>query len=325
MFASDVAAYSHVIPTHDQAEAEQRAYDQLHPNLDFDEEEMPIDARPPASALGSTARLVDGCLPISTMPVPFRALFKYGAFNRMQSAVFHLAYYADRNLVCAAPTGSGKTVIFEIAMLRFFQDLLLPADDKGRQQLERQQERAAAEREAYEERELEAEAGMIDPMWLDEEKQPAPPSLMVSHGVAPLPKLKWNESRKKALYIAPTKALCTERYHDWGAKFGGALGLAVEMMTGDRDANPYDLARASIVITTPEKWDSLGRRAMPHDRKIMQSIGLVMVDEMSVHTRRGRRPAEGWCTRRLRFTNECTRTFSFSVSHSPLLCLSAIS
>lgn len=44
--------------------------------------------------------------PIDVLPVPFRKLFPYNSFNRVQTRCFHPAYYGDENMVVAAPTGT---------------------------------------------------------------------------------------------------------------------------------------------------------------------------------------------------------------------------
>ncbi|KAL0085169.1 P-loop containing nucleoside triphosphate hydrolase protein [Phycomyces blakesleeanus] len=56
--------------------------------------------------------------PTSEIPNPYRSLFPFGLFNAVQSASLEIAYHRDDNLVVSAPTGSGKTVIMELAMLR---------------------------------------------------------------------------------------------------------------------------------------------------------------------------------------------------------------
>ena len=89
-----------------------------------------------------------------------------------------------------------------------------------------------------------------------------------------------NRHWRKALYMAPIKALCEERARDWSNKFAVELGLTVVQLTGDREANFYQLSRAQIIITTPEKWDALIRRGRFEDRRMMSSIGLLMVDEV---------------------------------------------
>lgn len=45
----------------------------------------------------------------------------YGAyryFNSLQSECFPTCYHSDVNMVISAPTGSGKTVLFELCILR---------------------------------------------------------------------------------------------------------------------------------------------------------------------------------------------------------------
>eukprot|EP00474_Spongospora_subterranea_P002288 CRZ02746.1 hypothetical protein [Spongospora subterranea] len=50
-----------------------------------------------------------------------RSVFSgYKTFNRVQSIVFEDLYHSDKSIVVAAPTASGKTVLFELAILRLF-------------------------------------------------------------------------------------------------------------------------------------------------------------------------------------------------------------
>lgn len=41
-------------------------------------------------------------------------------FNSLQSDCFYTCFYSDVNMVISAPTGSGKTVLFELCILRLF-------------------------------------------------------------------------------------------------------------------------------------------------------------------------------------------------------------
>ena len=51
--------------------------------------------------------------------------------------------------------------------------------------------------------------------------------------------------------VAPIKALCSERFEDWRAKFG-TLGLRCCELTGDTQLDDYfELQNAQIVMTTP--------------------------------------------------------------------------
>ena len=68
----------------------------------------------------------------------FQAVYtgKIGHFNKIQNQVFHALYATDDNVVIGAPTGSGKTICGELALLRLWTKpvaqravCLLPYDD----------------------------------------------------------------------------------------------------------------------------------------------------------------------------------------------------
>ena len=59
-------------------------------------------------------------VPVSSLPPSSRALFPFASFNRMQSECFDEAYGSDRSMVVSAPTGSGKTVLLELALARLW-------------------------------------------------------------------------------------------------------------------------------------------------------------------------------------------------------------
>ena len=67
-------------------------------------------------------------LPLRPIPVSvfnddaFESLYKekFSFFNPIQTQVFHTLYHTDSNVLVGAPTGSGKTIISELAMLRVF-------------------------------------------------------------------------------------------------------------------------------------------------------------------------------------------------------------
>ncbi|KAI9285571.1 P-loop containing nucleoside triphosphate hydrolase protein [Umbelopsis sp. AD052] len=147
--------------------------------------------------------------PVMSLPPNFRLLFPYTHFNRFQSECIDEVYRADENLVVSAPTGSGKTVLLELAILRTLHQ----------------------------------------------------------------------EGCHKAIYIAPTKALSSQRANDWIRKFSH-LNLTCQELTGDTEYVSFEyIKKCDIIVTTPEKWDSMTRRWTEH-RKLMSQMTLCLIDEV---------------------------------------------
>jgi len=155
--------------------------------------------------------------PVSELPARFRQLFPYISFNHVQSLVYDTIMNSNRPVVVSAPTGSGKTGVFELAIIK---------------------------------------------MIMDSETRP------MDLGLA------------KIIYLAPTKALCTERRLDWEKKFKD-FNIQVIELTSDITAaiNFKNLNKSSILVATPEKWDSITRSWNGH-RAFVQSIRLLLVDEV---------------------------------------------
>ncbi|KAI4288399.1 MAG: hypothetical protein L6R35_002340 [Caloplaca aegaea] len=85
----------------------------------------------------------------------------------------------------------------------------------------------------------------------------------------------------KIVYMAPTKSLCAERQNDWQAKFA-TLDLQCAELTGDTDQGHLrNVQNASIIITTPEKWDSTTRKWKDH-AKLMELVKLFLIDEVHI-------------------------------------------
>ncbi|KFO69596.1 putative ATP-dependent DNA helicase HFM1, partial [Cuculus canorus] len=145
----------------------------------------------------------------------FRSIFKeFPYFNYAQSKALDDLLYTDRNFVICAPTGSGKTVMFELAITRLLMEVPLP--------------------------------------WLN----------------------------IKVVYMAPIKALCNQRFDDWKEKFG-PIGLSCKELTGDTVVDDlFEIHHAHIIITTPEKWDSMTRRW--RDNSVVQLVRLFLIDEVHV-------------------------------------------
>ncbi|KAG6907418.1 hypothetical protein DXG01_008990 [Tephrocybe rancida] len=156
--------------------------------------------------------------PVSSLPDMYRGIFKFGVFNAVQSScfsdvrrylppavaikpelLFRKIVNSDVNMVASAPTGSGKTVLFELAIIRM---LSLPSN---------------------------------------------------------------KDRSSKCVYMAPTKK---------GSELTGDTVHFGKGVWGDAK-------KASIIITTGEKWDSLTRNWGDHSQ-ILSQIQLLLIDEVHI-------------------------------------------
>lgn len=75
------------------------------------------------------------------------------------------------------------------------------------------------------------------------------------------------------------KSLCKERWIDWHEKFS-KFDLKCVAVTGDSDNMDFQcLNFHDIIISTPEKWDSLSRKWKDQE-KILRMVKLFMIDEI---------------------------------------------
>jgi activating signal cointegrator complex subunit 3 len=67
-------------------------------------------------------------LPLQPLPVSalanekFQSIYPFTHFNPIQTQTFHTLYHTDSNVLVGAPTGSGKTIVSEVAMMKLFRD-----------------------------------------------------------------------------------------------------------------------------------------------------------------------------------------------------------
>ncbi|CAI5641679.1 unnamed protein product [Oreochromis niloticus] len=153
--------------------------------------------------------------PVSEIPFKFRSVFsEFPFFNYVQSKALDDVLYTNKNFVACAPTGSGKTVLFELAIIRLLMETPEP--------------------------------------WRD----------------------------VKAVYMAPIKALCSQCFESWKKKFG-PLGLTCKELTGDTEIDDFfEIQDSHIILTTPEKWDSMTRKWK--DNCLLQLVRLFLIDEVHV-------------------------------------------
>ncbi|CAM9601882.1 unnamed protein product, partial [Hapterophycus canaliculatus] len=62
-------------------------------------------------------------LPTTALQNPkFESLYRYQHFNPIQTQLFHVLYHSDESVLLGAPTGSGKTAVAEIAIMRMLNE-----------------------------------------------------------------------------------------------------------------------------------------------------------------------------------------------------------
>ncbi|KAI9813084.1 MAG: DEIH-box ATPase [Pycnora praestabilis] len=163
-----------------------------------------------------------------TMDLPDWARQGFGSskeLNRIQTRCFPTAFDDDGNMLICAPTGSGKT---NVAMLTILREI-----GKNRNE----------------------ETGEI------------------------------NLDNFKIVYIAPLKALVQEQVGNFGKRLE-SYGIRVSELTGDRQLTKQQIADTQIIITTPEKWDVITRKAT--DMSYTNLVRLIIIDEIHLlHDDRG--------------------------------------
>ena len=145
--------------------------------------------------------------------------------NRIQTKCFPTAFEDDDNMLICAPTGSGKTNVAMLAILR----------------------------EIGKHRKPETGEIMLDEF--------------------------------KIVYIAPLKALVQEQVGNFGKRLE-PYGVKVSELTGDRQLTKQQIADTQIIVTTPEKWDVITRKAT--DMSYTNLVRLIVIDEIHLlHDDRG--------------------------------------
>jgi activating signal cointegrator complex subunit 3 len=82
----------------------------------------------------------------------------------------------------------------------------------------------------------------------------------------------------KVVYIAPMKALVRERIQDWKVRLQEKIGKSVVELTGDVTPDMRSIIKASVIVTTPEKWDAVSRSWQT--RSFVQAVRLIVIDEI---------------------------------------------
>ncbi|KAK9476419.1 Sec63 Brl domain-containing protein [Lipomyces japonicus] len=89
----------------------------------------------------------------------------------------------------------------------------------------------------------------------------------------------------KIVYIAPLKALVQEQVREFGNKLK-QFGLKVSELTGDSQLTKEQISQTQMIVTTPEKWDIVTRKAT--DISYTNLVRLIIIDEIHLlHDERG--------------------------------------
>lgn len=89
----------------------------------------------------------------------------------------------------------------------------------------------------------------------------------------------------KIVYIAPMKALVQEMVGNFSNRLK-PYGINVAELTGDRQLTKQQIAETQVIVTTPEKWDVITRKAT--DRSYTNLVRLIIIDEIHLlHDERG--------------------------------------
>ncbi|KAL3438665.1 Sec63 Brl domain-containing protein [Aspergillus tetrazonus] len=145
--------------------------------------------------------------------------------NRIQTKCYPSAFQDDGNMLVCAPTGSGKTNVAMLSILR----------------------------EVGKNRNSQTGEIMLDDF--------------------------------KIVYISPLKALVQEQVENFGRRLA-PYGIKVAELTGDRQLTKQQIAETQVIVTTPEKFDVITRKAS--ETSYTKLVRLIIIDEIHLlHDERG--------------------------------------
>ena len=94
----------------------------------------------------------------------------------------------------------------------------------------------------------------------------------------------------KIVYVAPMKALAQEVVEKFQERLK-PLGTIVKELTGDVQLSKQEIEKSHVIVTTPEKWDVITRKASGSssgDGSLVSSVKLLIIDEVHLlHEDRG--------------------------------------
>lgn len=90
----------------------------------------------------------------------------------------------------------------------------------------------------------------------------------------------------KAVYVAPLKALVSEQMREFQRRLTAQFGVVVNELTGDLSLSQKEITETQILVTTPEKWDVVTRKAT--GESFTSLVKVLIIDEIHLlHDERG--------------------------------------
>jgi helicase len=114
----------------------------------------------------------------------------------------------------------------------------------------------------------------------------------------------------RALYIAPLKALASEKFNDFKKKYN-SLGIEVGLAIGDIDSPSKYLNKYKILVATAEKVDSLLRSKA---KWLINTLSVVVLDEIHFINDGSRGPTMEILTARIRQLNSKVQILGLSAT-----------
>jgi helicase len=120
---------------------------------------------------------------------------------------------------------------------------------------------------------------------------------------------------RKVVYLAPLRALASEKYQEFSELF--EFGIRTAISTGDYDSSGETLGRADIIVLTNERFDSI----MRHKVSWLSSVGLFIADEVHLAGNDSRGPTLEMILTRVRYLGLDAQLLSLSatISNASLL------
>ncbi len=262
------------------------------------------DRHPPHTDLLDLAPLPKAAL----QRADFEAVYNFAYFNPIQTQAFHVLYHTDANVLVGAPTGSGKTLLAELAVLRLVNTL----PKKGKTVYIAPLKALARERLQEWRRKLGDGLGLVV-LELSGDVTPDVAALRRADIIVATPE-KWDgitRNWRKRDYVADVRLLIMDEIHLLGEDRGPVLEVIVSRMRyiAAQKQRPVRMLGLSTALANPKDladWLGVGREGLFNFRPSVRPI------PMDVHV--AGFPGRHYCPRMATMNKP---TYQAIMEHSP--------